>query len=40
MKKLSILFLLSFISILSFSQGIGKAELKILQQKEDSLKDY
>jgi hypothetical protein len=40
MKKLFILLFLSFISVCSFAQGIGKAELKILKQKEDSLKDY
>ena len=40
MHKLSILFLLSFISVFSFAQGIGRAELKVLQQKEDSLKQY
>jgi hypothetical protein len=38
MKKLSFLFLLSFISVCSFAQG--KAELKVLTLKEDSLKDY
>lgn len=40
MKKLFILLLISFTSAVSFAQGIGKAELKVLQQKEDSLKDY
>ena len=40
MHKLSILFLLSFISVFAFAQGIGRAELKVLQQKEDSLKQY
>jgi hypothetical protein len=40
MKKLFILLLLSFISVCSFAQGIGRAELKVLKQKEDSLKDY
>ncbi len=40
MKKLFILLLISFSSVVSFAQGIGKAELKVLQQKEDSLKDY
>src|SRR5690242_8916456 len=40
MKKLLCLFLLSIICQLSFSQGIGKANLKLLQQKEDSLKGY
>ena len=40
MKQLFILVLLSFISVCSFAQGIGKAELKVLQQKEDSLKNY
>jgi len=40
MKKPFILFSLFIISSLSFAQGIGKAELKILTQKEDSLKYY
>jgi hypothetical protein len=40
MKKLFILLFLFFISVCSFAQGIGKAELKILKQKEDSLKDF
>lgn len=40
MKKLFGLLLLSFTSILSMAQGISKADLKILQQKEDSLKGY
>lgn len=40
MKKLFILLFLSFTSLCSFAQGIGKAELKILKQKEDSLKGY
>jgi hypothetical protein len=39
MKKLALLFLLSFISIFSFAQ-VNKAELKALRQKEDSLKKY
>ena len=38
MKKLVILLLLSFICVFSFAQGVGKAELKVLMQKEDSLK--
>jgi outer membrane lipoprotein-sorting protein len=38
-KPLTLLFLL-FISTLSFAQGIGKAEIKVLQQKEDSLKTF
>ena len=40
MKKPAILFLLLFISIFSFAQGIGRNEFKILQQKEDSLRGY
>lgn len=40
MKKLSLLFLLSFISIYSFAQGIDNAALKVLTKKEDSLKKY
>ena len=40
MKKPFILLSLIFFSNLSFAQGIGKAELKLLMQKEDSLKDY
>ena len=40
MKKPFILLSLIFLSSLSFAQGIGKAELKLLGQKEDSLKDY
>ena len=40
MKKPFILLSLIFLSSLSFAQGIGKAELKLLMQKEDSLKDY
>ncbi len=40
MKKTFILLSLIFICSLSFAQGIGKAELKTLIQKEDSLKDY
>ena len=40
MKKLLGLFLVSFICQLSFAQGINKANLKFLQQKEDSLKSY
>ena len=40
MKPLFILLLLSFINVCSFAQGVGKAELTVLQQKEDSLKDY
>ena len=40
MKKPFLLLFLFFISSLSFAQGIGKAEYKILMQKEDSLKEY
>ena len=40
MKKPVLLLFLFFISSLSFAQGIGKAELKVLMQKEDSLKEY
>ena len=40
MKKPFILLSLIFFSNLSFAQVIGKAELKLLMQKEDSLKDY
>ena len=40
MKKPFLLLFLFFISSLSFAQGIGKAELKVLMQKEDSLKEY
>ena len=40
MKKPVILISLIFISSFSIAQGIGKAELKLLMQKEDSLKDY
>jgi hypothetical protein len=40
MKKPFILLFLFFISSLSFAQGIGKAEFKLMVQKEDSLKDY
>lgn len=40
MKKPLILLSLILISSFSFAQGIGKAELKLLKQKEDSLKVY
>ncbi len=40
MKKFFILLFLSFIGVYTFAQGIGKAELKVLKQKEDSLKLY
>lgn len=40
MKKPSLLLYLILISSFSFAQGIGKAELKVLKQKEDSLKNY
>ena len=39
MKKPVIFLFFIFISSFSFAQ-IGKAELKVLRQKEDSLKDY
>jgi len=40
MKKLLGPVVLSFICQLSLSQGISRADLKFLQQKEDSLKSY
>ncbi|MBL7702104.1 MAG: hypothetical protein JNM14_07625 [Ferruginibacter sp.] len=40
MKKQALLFLLSFISTLCFAQGIEKTDLRVLIQKEDSLKKY
>ena len=40
MKKLLGPLVLSFICQLSLAQGISKADLKFLQQKEDSLKEY
>ena len=40
MKKLSGLLFLFFISHLSFAQGISKADFKVLQQKEDSIRSY
>lgn len=40
MKRPACLFLLSLICQLSFAQGNSKANLKILEQKEDSLKLY
>lgn len=40
MKKLLGPLVLSFICQLSLAQGIIKTDLKFLQQKEDSLKDY
>lgn len=40
MKKLLGLLALSFICQLALAQGISKADLKFLQQKEDSLKNY
>ena len=40
MKKLLGPLVLSFICQLSLAQGISKADLKFLQQKEDSLKGY
>ena len=39
MKKPGTLLLLLFIYSLTFAQSIGKAELKTMMQKEDSLKD-
>lgn len=39
MKLIFIALLLSFITVCSFAQGVGKPELSVLQQKEDSLKD-
>ena len=40
MKKLSGLLFFFLISHLSFAQGISKADLKLLQQKEDSLRAF
>jgi len=40
MKKPVCLFLVSLVCQLSFAQGNSKANLKILEQKEDSLKQY
>ncbi len=40
MKKPFILLSLILICSISFAQGIGKADLKLLVQKEDSLKNY
>lgn len=40
MKKPLVFLVASFISILSFAQGISKADLKSLQQKEDSIRSY
>jgi hypothetical protein len=40
MKKPFLLLFLFFTGSLSFAQGIGKAELIVLMQKEDSLKEY
>ena len=40
MKKLFGLLMMLLICNLSFSQGMSKADLKFLQQKEDSLKSY
>jgi hypothetical protein len=39
-KPFIFLFLLLAATVVSFAQGIGKAELKVLMQKEDSLKTY
>jgi len=40
MKKPFILISLVILSSICFAQGITKADLKVLKQKEDSLKDY
>ncbi len=40
MKKLMFLFSISFICHLAFAQGISKADIRILKQKEDSIRDY
>lgn len=40
MKKLLSLLFISFICHLSFAQGISKADLNILKQREDSIRDY
>ena len=40
MKKLIVLLVLSFSCPALFAQGISKADLKTLKQKEDSLKDH
>jgi len=40
MKKLFFLPVLFFFGQLSFAQGISKADLKILEQKEDSIRSY
>jgi outer membrane lipoprotein-sorting protein len=40
MKKPFTLLILLFVSTMSFAQGISKADLKVLKQKEDSLKVY
>ncbi len=40
MKKLTVLLPLLLITLLTFAQRINKADAKLLQQKEDSLKKY
>lgn len=40
MKKPFLVVFLALLSSLSFAQGINKADLKVLRQKEDSLKIY
>ncbi len=40
MKKLFFLLVLFFISYFTFAQGISKADLKILEQKEDSIRSF
>ena len=40
MKKLLGILFLFFISHLCFAQGISKADFKVLQQKEDSIRSY
>ena len=40
MKKLLVLYFISFTCIVSFAQGISNADLKVLEQKEDSIRSY
>ena len=40
MKNLLVLLFVSFTCIVSFAQGFSNAELKHLQQKEDSIRSY
>lgn len=40
MKKLLVFLLLLFMGKLSFAQGLSRADHKILQQKEDSIRSY